>query len=248
MFDADELERRFREEEGDRIERKKDASDLDALRKAICALANDLSGTGRPGVLFVGQADDKSCGNLQITDRLVEMLTNLRGDGKILPFPIMNVEVRTIAGCEVVAISVGPHDNPPVRMDGRTYVRVGRSTRVATTDEERRLVEKRRWDTLPFDAQGVAGAALDDLDLVRFTIEYLPSAVAPDVLAENGRTQEEQLRALRLCPDPATAMKVIAFFGIKGGTGKTTIAYHLAWMLAECGLRVTMADLDPQRV
>jgi len=41
-------------------------------------------------------------------------------------------------------------------------------------------------------------------------------------------------------------MKSIAFFGIKGGTGKTTIVFHLAWMLAERGLRVLMVDLDPQ--
>jgi ATP-dependent DNA helicase RecG len=213
VIDFEELENRFREDEGDRVERKRDDSDLDTLRKAICALANDLSGTGRPGLLFVGQADDKSCGNLQVTDKLVERLTNLRGDGKILPFPIMNVKVRTISGCELVAISVAPHDNPPVRMDGRTFVRVGRSTRVATADEERRLVEKRRWNTLPFDAKGVTGATLEDLDLVRFTIEYLPSAVAPDVLAANGRTQQEQLRALRLI-DPqgwptATALLVV---------------------------------------
>lgn len=201
MIDAEELERRFQEEEGDRVERKRDVSDPDDLRKAICALANDLSGTGRPGVLFVGQCDDRSCANLTITEPLVEKLTNLRGDGKIQPFPIMTVLTPTIQGCKVIAIPVAPSDNPPVRMDGRTYVRVGRSTRVATADEERRLVEKRRWNTLPFDAQGVTGATLDDLDLVRFTIEYLPSAVAPDVLAENGRTREEQLRALRLA-DP----------------------------------------------
>jgi ATP-dependent DNA helicase RecG len=195
------LERRVQETEGDRIERKRDASDLDGLRKAICALANDLSGTGRPGVLFIGQHDDGSCANLTFAEPLVEKLTNLRGDGKIQPFPIMTVLTPTLLGCKVIAIPVAPSDNPPIRMDGRTYVRVGRSTRVATADEERRLVEKRRWNTLSFDAQGVAGATSDDLDLVRFTVEYLPSAVAPDVLAENGRTREEQLRALRLA-DP----------------------------------------------
>jgi ATP-dependent DNA helicase RecG len=213
VIDFDELESRFREDEGDRVEHKRDASDLDTLRKAICALANDLSGTGRSGVLFVGQADDKSCGDLKITDRLVEQLTHLRGDGKILPYPDMNVVVLTISGSEVVAISIAPHDNPPVRMDGRTYVRVGLSTRVATADEERRLVEKRRWSTLFFDAKGISGATLEDLDLVRFTIEYLPSAVALDVLEENGRTQQEQLRALRLIDQQgrptATALLVV---------------------------------------
>jgi chromosome partitioning protein len=41
-------------------------------------------------------------------------------------------------------------------------------------------------------------------------------------------------------------MKVIAFFNNKGGVGKTTLVYHLAWMFAEQGLSVVAADLDPQ--
>jgi cellulose biosynthesis protein BcsQ len=38
----------------------------------------------------------------------------------------------------------------------------------------------------------------------------------------------------------------IAFFNNKGGVGKTSLAYHLAWMFAERGHRVLAADLDPQ--
>lgn len=41
-------------------------------------------------------------------------------------------------------------------------------------------------------------------------------------------------------------MKVIAFFNNKGGVGKTTLVYHLAWMLAELNYRVLAVDLDPQ--
>ncbi|TLD68637.1 ParA family protein [Phragmitibacter flavus] len=41
-------------------------------------------------------------------------------------------------------------------------------------------------------------------------------------------------------------MKTLAFFNNKGGVGKTTLLYHLAWMLAEMGKRVLVADLDPQ--
>jgi cellulose biosynthesis protein BcsQ len=41
-------------------------------------------------------------------------------------------------------------------------------------------------------------------------------------------------------------MKTIAFFNNKGGVGKTSLAYHLAWMYADLGLRVIAADLDPQ--
>ncbi len=39
---------------------------------------------------------------------------------------------------------------------------------------------------------------------------------------------------------------VIAFFNNKGGVGKTSMVYHLSWMLSDRGLRVIAADLDPQ--
>lgn len=41
-------------------------------------------------------------------------------------------------------------------------------------------------------------------------------------------------------------MKTIAFFNNKGGVGKTSLVYHLAWMLSELDYRVVAADLDPQ--
>jgi chromosome partitioning protein len=42
------------------------------------------------------------------------------------------------------------------------------------------------------------------------------------------------------------SIPVIAFFNNKGGVGKTSMVYHLAWMLSDRGLRVIAADLDPQ--
>ncbi len=39
---------------------------------------------------------------------------------------------------------------------------------------------------------------------------------------------------------------VVAFFNNKGGVGKTTLVYHLAWMLSDLGQRVLAVDLDPQ--
>ena len=39
---------------------------------------------------------------------------------------------------------------------------------------------------------------------------------------------------------------VIAFFNNKGGVGKTSLVYHLAWMYADLGVRIVAADLDPQ--
>ncbi|MCH7812700.1 MAG: ParA family protein [Planctomycetes bacterium] len=41
-------------------------------------------------------------------------------------------------------------------------------------------------------------------------------------------------------------MKTIAFFNNKGGVGKTSLVYHLAWMFRDAGHSVLAVDLDPQ--
>jgi chromosome partitioning protein len=42
------------------------------------------------------------------------------------------------------------------------------------------------------------------------------------------------------------SVPVLTFFNNKGGVGKTSLVFHLAWMLAEMGKRVVAIDLDPQ--
>lgn len=42
------------------------------------------------------------------------------------------------------------------------------------------------------------------------------------------------------------SVPVVAFFNNKGGVGKTSLVYHLAWMLGGMGIKVVAADLDPQ--
>lgn len=41
-------------------------------------------------------------------------------------------------------------------------------------------------------------------------------------------------------------MKTIAFFNNKGGVGKTSLVYHLAWMFADHGVKTLAVDLDTQ--
>lgn len=42
------------------------------------------------------------------------------------------------------------------------------------------------------------------------------------------------------------SVPVIAFFNNKGGVGKTSLVYHVSWMLTELGYSVLSSDLDPQ--
>ena len=191
--------------ESDRVEFTESTKDLDKIRRAICAFTNDLPAHEKPGFFFIGIKDDTSCSDLKINDKLLQTLGGLRNDGKILPFPIMEVGKQTLNGCEVAVIQVEPSDNPPVKVDGRCWIRVGPRRAQATAEEERRLTEKRRWGNLPYDMQGVKGTSIEkDLDMRKFEYEYLPSAVPPEVLEENDRNMGEQLQALRLTAQDGT--------------------------------------------
>lgn len=183
--------------ESDRAERKESPGDIDDLRKCICAFANDLPNHRLPGVIFIGAKDNGACANLKISDDLLLALSELRSDGKTLPFPHITVQTRTINQCPLAVIIVNPSDSTPIRFSGRVWVRVGPSCRQASPEEERRLSEKRRARDLPFDLRPFPSATLEDLDLELFRRTYLPLAIAPEILEANNRTVEEQMVSLR---------------------------------------------------
>jgi ATP-dependent DNA helicase RecG len=64
--------------------------------------------------------------------------------------------------------------------------------------DERILNEKRRYKDIPYDLHPIASAKLTDLNKVSFETDYLPKAVAPDILAENDRSYEQQLAATKM--------------------------------------------------
>ena len=183
--------------EQDRVEFKRSGSDTSAISRTICAFANDLPENRQPGVIFVGLEDDGSCAGLDINDRLLRGLANMR-DGNILPTPTLTISQKFVRKCNVAVIVISPSSTPPVRYQGRTWIRIGPTTRQATPEEERRLAERRRAAELPYDHQAVPDAKIDDIHLEFFRSEYLPSAIQSVVLMENDRSIEEQLISLRL--------------------------------------------------
>ena len=196
-MDDQELLSLFADVESDRSERKSSLSEPDRIREAICAFANDLPAHGKPGVIFIGVSDDGSCSNLPVTDKLLLSLSAMRDDGLIQPIPSIEVQKRTLNGCDVAVVIVHPSLAPPTRFRGRTLIRVGPRRAIATPEEERRLSERRRILNMPFDLLPVPSASIDDLDIILFERLYLPKAVAPDVLEQNERKPEDQLKSLR---------------------------------------------------
>ncbi|MFI6759011.1 ATP-binding protein [Micromonospora sp. NPDC050417] len=180
------------------LEFKREATDRNAIRKAICALANDLPGAGG-GHLIIG-VDDKGVpvGNTDVSDAALLKITEYRDQGLILDRPSMVVTAEKFHGVDVLLVTVNASHTPPVRFENVVYVRPGPTTRRAGRDDERVLSERRRSFETPFDVRVVPGGALDDLDLELFRSEYLRQAVDQSVLDENHRSIEQQLASLRL--------------------------------------------------
>lgn len=196
----DELLALIRDLESDRAERKQtwrgDAPEKG--RQAVCAFANDLPNYARPGVLFVGVKDDGTPMGQEfaVTDELLLTLADIKTDGKITPPPTLTVAKRNLLGRDVAVVTVWPADAPPVRLDGRIWIRTGPRRGQASAQDERVLNEKRRYRDQSFDTHPVSDSAIDDLSRSYFENEYLPQAVARDVLEVNGRSYEERLASL----------------------------------------------------
>lgn len=190
-----ELEALLADIESDRVERKAAwAGDApEKARQAVCAFANDLPGHGQPGVLFIGAHNDGSASGTAITDQLLQTLADLRSDGKTVPPPSLTVEKLTLRGAPMAVVTVQPADAPPVRYEGRIWIRVGPRRGIANAQDERILNEKRRYRDQPFDTHPIRGCPLAELSRTLFETEYLPNAVAADTLAANERSYEERL-------------------------------------------------------
>lgn len=202
-MDREELEHILRSrtggqtDESDRVELTESFKKFDKFGEAICAFANDLPKSGKPGYLFVGALPDGRASGEAVTDELLRQLADMRNNGNLLPPPRMNVQKLALGGGDMAVIEVFPSDLPPVRYKGQVWVRVGPSRRVATESEERDLSERRAALARTWDARACHEAALDDLVLDLFVLSYRPFAVSRRIIRENHRPIEDQLAALR---------------------------------------------------
>jgi ATP-dependent DNA helicase RecG len=195
-----------------RCEWKGDLSSKDNKEKicrAICAFANDISDAGLNGVIALGVNNEGLPSNLEITDALESAVLNIHAEGKIVPLPSFVVKRQDYLGKPILIIEITPAISTPVKYDGRIWIRPGNSTRQASTEEERRLSEKRRSKEQPDDCQVLTHQSIDDLNLNYFKAEYLPQAVARDVLEANGRTVEEQLASTKMIGGPAKGFPTV---------------------------------------
>ncbi len=152
----------------------------------------------RKRLSVLGVHDNGKFSGLKVDDKLLLQIINIRTDGNILPQPVMTVNKFSFENGDVLVAEVQPSEFPPVRYKGRVWVRVGPRKSIASEAEEKILTERRLSNVHTFDAMPCLVTTLSDLDIPLIKKEFLPKAVAKDILAEDKRPIEEQLASLGL--------------------------------------------------
>ncbi len=151
--------------ESERVEWKQSTADVNGILHAVCALANDLGDSRRPGFVVLGLADDGRIVGLQgdLDDeqqKLASRLSSIR----LLPTPTYSMEPVEQDGKTVLVVRIDPYPVPPVvAVDGTAWIRRGTVTERARESDLLRLRERRPENRQPFDYRLVHGATLEDL-------------------------------------------------------------------------------------
>ncbi len=216
MFTLEKVNEMMLDLESDRIERTISFRE-DKLGPAACAFSNDFPNHKESGYILLGVNDDGKVNGMAIGDEELQKIGNIKSNGNILPQPSIVVSsVYNIDGGDVVVVEIKKSSYPPVRYDGRCWIRIGPRKSKATLEEERILTERRSSYAKTYDLVPALGSTLEDIVVDYFKTNYLQIAIDKDTLRENGRTIEEQLASLRFfdtkekCPTNAG----ILLFGI----------------------------------
>src|SRR3954452_19272610 len=139
--------------ESERVEWKQSQADVGDILHAVCALANDLGDSRRPGYLVLGIANDgRAVGLMGDLDQEQQKLANRLSSTRLLPTPTYSMEVFARDGRNLLVVRIDPYPVPPVvTVDGTAWIRRGTITERAREADLIRLRERRPENRQPFD-------------------------------------------------------------------------------------------------
>ncbi len=157
----------------------------DAIAREISAFANTLGGT-----LLIGVEDDGSISGIK-TPTLDEWIANISRNN-ILPALQVSIEHLAIDNKTICVITIPKgKDKPYQTLDGKYWLRIGSTNRIATKEELSRLFQQAglvHFDTAPITDTGIEG-----IDL-RLVDSYYHTYYETDVLDLPFKEQENLLK------------------------------------------------------
>lgn len=147
----------------------------DKLGPAVCAFSNDFPNNKKSGYILLGVKDDGTVAGITIGDEELKKIGGIKSNGNVLPQPSIVVsEVFQIDGGDVVVVEVKPSLYPPVRYDGRCWIRIGPRKSIANIAEENILIERRASYAKTYDLVPALGATAGDISEEYFTLSSNP--------------------------------------------------------------------------
>jgi len=189
--------------ESDRVEWKESARSQEDVCQPVCALANDLGGSGHPGFVLFGVRKDGTVVGVdtrgQQLDQIQQQIASRLTSAVIYPTPSFDLSAVEIAGKTVLVVRVMPYPVPPVvSVNSIPWVRKGTTTRRATEADLLRLRERRPEASRPFDTRVLREATLEDLELSELRLAHQAESDADEDSAtfpslENWLTNRREL-------------------------------------------------------
>ncbi|MDR7409893.1 MAG: putative DNA binding domain-containing protein [Armatimonadota bacterium] len=184
----------------------------ESVKKTIVAFANDWSRTGG-GTLILGVAKNgRVVGIRETQDQALQLIANFSKDGSIDPKPSVDPHPVLYNGKLVLVVRVPAGRRPPYRYEGRTYIRVGSTTHIATIEQEEILRER---SLLPEDQRSQPLVSLPPRESI--VVDFV------------GRSEELSVLNNWLSDPWLRRCSIVG----QGGCGKTALAYEFATKVAE---------------
>ncbi|MBU2561040.1 MAG: putative DNA binding domain-containing protein [Nanoarchaeota archaeon] len=153
----DEIKKLVAKKESATLEFKPGLSEPDRIVEVACSFAN-----ARGGVIVVGVSDSGSVVGVDVGRQTVEQLSNKVVDNTD-PAIYPEISVENIDGKDVIMVKVASTPNKPHTAFGRSFIRVGKTTKLMRQSEYEQLLLKRK--NMAFDSQVCEDAGLNDLDM-----------------------------------------------------------------------------------
>lgn len=169
----------------------------DKICQSICAFSNDIAGSFKSGYIIIGAKENGKLQGLNATDMMLEQIYSMQNNGNIFPYPQMEVQKFTLPDGDVIMIEVIPSEYPPVRYNGKVWIRVGNKKSIAYEAEEKKLIERRYKLARSFDSQPSFYLKLDSIDLSLIKEKYAPLALKKGVKFSDKNTKNI-LESIRL--------------------------------------------------
>lgn len=179
--------------EGEMLEFKRSAAELDQAVKTVAAFANT-----RGGIVLIGVSPDSSIKGIEIGQVTGERIAN-RITSNTDPTIYPSIHYAQIKGHTVAVISVEESDNKPHLAFGRAYKRVGATTVQMRRDEYERLLLVRRQ--LPYDRRALLDATWDDIDEARVRWYLQRAAEERNIPVDLALPALENLKRLELATE-----------------------------------------------